>query len=177
MFTKEILKQIKPKIKNESDKYSWNLYKFLSINNCRVYWLEKGSISGEIVPFSERENVNISGHLVFGWGVRDGRTFDSYSGTRMGDILRKSNPTIWSFIMYNNEWFSDVTDWFIKEYIKDGRCIFDRKHHGWMRNTENRYIKVGNNSCKCRWCGQWFERKIEKRVTIERKELWLPVGK
>lgn len=163
------VKSIKPKRSKISDKYSWNLYQFLKKHpHYRVFWMEKDRFFGDLVKFSEIERArNISSHIVIGYST------NTYSGAFLGDIMQKSNPTTWSLMLYDPKWFTDITDWFIDMYQKIGRCAFDPKHTAWYKGDEDRFIEVTNNTKKCRWCGEWFEKKIEKRVEIKRYERWV----
>ncbi|MBT2759933.1 hypothetical protein [Paenibacillus sp. ISL-20] len=166
------LGKIKPKVKGESNKYSWNLYKFLSKivkkneyidSQLRIYWNHHSRWDGEHLPF----NTDLSNGMQI--------IIDPYgnksSGYFMNTVLRKGNCELYSLCVWKKEDLLDITDWFFDEYEKIGRCIFDPDHNGWMLGTDGRYTYV-NNTRKCNWCGQWHHREIVKKVKIERISVW-----
>lgn len=164
----------KPKVKNESDKYSWNLYRFLNKQvrqrdigkyvkkQIKIYWLTHSRWDGRYLEF-EPDNLRLDQLLISPFGGRVG-----YS---LSEILAKGYGTEWSFPWKDDE-LIDITDWFFSTYERDGRCIFDRGHNGWMLGTDKRFTYV-NNTRKCNCCGQWHEKEIRKVQTIERKVYWV----
>jgi hypothetical protein len=181
MNQKEFLKQIKPKIKGESDKYSWQLYEFLRKNYNRfgipnVYYIQtqdSWDSKEEKAIYVDRpfdENDSRLNYIWIGDNHRDGW----YYGNKLSNILGCSREkyTVFACPYFNNRIIINITEWFWNEYLKIGRCIWDRSHHGWLVNDDKRFIYVNKNSRKCQWCGLWQHREIEKRVKIERKEVW-----
>lgn len=171
------LKKIKPKVKGKSDKYSWNLYKFLHKlfsnkesgkyykNQLQILWLHHSRFDGSYLEF-DKNNLNLLQLIIMPLGKENGRSFYS-----MSSILTKGRSEEFA-LPWSLGKMTDITDWFFKTYEKDGRCIFDRKHTGWMIGTEDRFTYV-NNTRKCNWCGQWHTKEIHKIVKIKREEVWL----
>ncbi|MWV44874.1 hypothetical protein GRF59_14730 [Paenibacillus sp. HJL G12] len=166
------LSKIKPKLKGESDKYSWNLYRFLNkiakdkyINNqLRIYWNHHSRWDGEHLPFT-KDVSNLMQLIISPYG-------DKFTGYFMNTVLQKGNCEFISLCPWKEEDLLDVTDWFFDTYEKIGRCIFDPEHNGWMLGTDSRYTYV-NNTRKCNWCGQWHQKQIVKKTRIERKVEWV----
>lgn len=161
-----LLIKIKPKVKGISDKYSWNLYKWLKKTKCKkltVWFNTKSAWDGSKLEF-DKNNIKIGqiwiGFVDKGW----------LHGSSLNSILNGN------FQEWANPWMAkshiDITEWFWKEYIKDGRCIWDRNHDGWLAYDKNRFTYVNKNSRKCNWCGEWQHRKIEKETIIKRHEIW-----
>jgi len=166
------LNKVKPKIKGESDKYSWNLYKFLSKitkdkyikNQLRIYWNHHSRWDGAYLPFIG-DASNTMQLIISPYG-------DKGSGYFMNTVLQKGNCELFSLCVWKHEDLLDITDWFFDTYEKIGRCIFDPEHYKWMLGTDNRYTYV-NNTRRCNWCGQWQHKEIVKKTRIERKEVWV----
>lgn len=169
------IEKIKPKVKGESDKYSWNLYNFLQRKfkgdigryvqkQLEIHWLHNSRWDGSFLEFNP-EDIRVNQLLIIPLGKNHGRSFFELS-----TILREGKATEFS-LPYSWE-TTDITKWFTETYIRDGRCIFDRNHNSWLRNTENRFTYV-NNTRKCNWCGEWHKKEIHKQVKIERKEVWI----
>jgi len=89
-------------------------------------------------------------------------------GARLAPILCGDFET-WAFAVGNG--VREITDEFWKQYERDGRCAFDRDHRMHFQNDEDRFTIIGATR-RCNWCGEWHERHIEKRVQIERREIW-----
>jgi hypothetical protein len=169
------INKIKPKVKGQSDKYSWNLYKFLHkqinqkeigkyvLKQIKVYWLHHSRWDGEYLEFNPNE-LDIRQIIISPFG-----------GTRTGyflsQILLEGKNECFA-LPYEDDELTDITEWFFKTYEKDGRCMFDREHNGWLLGDENRFTYV-NNTRKCSWCGKWQHKEIKKVQTIKRKEVWV----
>lgn len=171
------LRKIKPEVKGQSDKYSWNLYKFLHKlcsnkdegkyikNQLEIHWLHHSRWDGEYLDF-DQEKLNLSQVLILPLGLENGRSFYSMSSVMtQGRAERFHLP-------WKKEELTDITEWFFSTYERDGRCIFDREHNGWMLGSDGRFTYV-NNTRKCNWCGQWQHKEIHKEVKIKRKEVWI----
>lgn len=95
---------------------------------------------------------------------------------RLGEIMGMSANQIIDFVCYdfslNPNHLVDITEWFWNEYVKSGRCIFDREHNGWWQGDQERYTQINKNSRKCKWCNQYQKRSIRKVVSIKREEVW-----
>ncbi|WEG18649.1 hypothetical protein PQ478_09220 [Alkalihalophilus pseudofirmus] len=174
------LKLIKPKVKGESDKYSWNLYKYLHKitstrhegkyikNQLEVHWLRHSRFDGEHIEFDQHDlrHFMVGQVIIFPFGL--GKSHLNF----MNSVLSKGRCENFANV-WNKESFTDITDWFFETYLKDGRCIFDREHNMWMTNTDDRYYQINSNNRKCKWCGEHQHREIEKRVEINRIENWV----
>lgn len=164
------LNKIKPKLKGESDKYSWNLYKFLNTkmkekylgSQIKIYWNHYSRWDGEHLPFTG-DISNLMQLIISPAGNKS-------TGYILSQILRDGKaeyfaiPRVWQ----NS---TDITEWFFDTYENIGRCIFDPEHSRWMQYTDNRYTYI-NNTRKCNWCGQWHKKEIIKKVKIERIAVW-----
>lgn len=171
------LKLIKPKEKSKSDKYSWNLYRFLEKQvkqreigkyvqkQIKVYWLHRSWWDSSHLEFNPNNINSLNQVIISPFG-------DKGSGYFLSQVLRDGKKECYSLRVYHPDELLDITDWFFSTYEKDGRCIFDRKHNGWMQGTDNRFTYV-NNTRKCNWCGQWHKKEIKKVVKIERKVQWI----
>ncbi|WP_079709769.1 hypothetical protein [Paraliobacillus ryukyuensis] len=171
------IKRIKPKTKGESDKYSWNLYRFLHKiisnrdegkyvkNQLEVHFVHNSWFDSKYLEFDKNKSLNPRQLIILPLGLKNGRSFHS-----VDSILTRNRSD--RFALPNWE-LTDITDWFFETYERDGRCIFDRSHNGWMLGAKNRFTHV-NNTRRCNWCGEWHHKEIKKKVNITRKEVWLP---
>lgn len=168
------IKIIKPKQKNKSDKYSWQLYRYfekneLSLGNIRVIYSKENIFNGESIELDKNKlNTN---QIWIGNYEADGLWFH---GNAIGTIIGCSRE---KYTVFANPWLKnkeiiDITDWFINEYIKIGRCIWDKSHTGWLKDDDNRFTYIDDNNRKCNWCGEVHHREIIKKIKIERKEVW-----
>lgn len=162
------IKLVKPKIKGESDKYSWNLWRWLN----KYKWHR--NVYFRITEDSPEFNINNikASDLYIG-------TMDStgLSGNRLGTILGKGIGKDDCFAFHpiagwRNDEFIDITDIFWKEYINIGRCLFTEHSGVWIRGDEDRFSYT-NNTRKCNWCGKWQHKEIIKEVKIKRHEVWV----
>lgn len=157
------LKLIKPKVKGKSDKYSWNLHKYLSNNKgSKVYYRKINS-------FSERENLYHSNTLtkydvLIGTPHREG-----IIGASLLEILRKPPKMKYFFINAFND-YQEITDEFFKDYVEIGRCLFDSEHNGWMTGDENRFTYQNDNERICSWCKLRQQKEIKQ--VIKEYEVW-----
>jgi hypothetical protein len=171
------IKKIKPKVKGQSDKYSWNLYKFLEkqvkqrdVGNfapkqLRVYWLHHSFWDGSYLEFNPNK-LNHRQIIISPFGGKGSGYFLSHI---LPDGMKKE---CYALSVYHPDEFSDITNWFFTTYERDGRCIFDREHSGWWSGEENRFTYI-NNTRRCNWCGQWHKKEIHKIVKIKREEVWV----
>lgn len=176
------IKCFKPKTKGKSDKYSCQLYEFLRRHQQRfnglpnVYYIQTQDRWNSELERTEQVEVlfdkqNFSrAHI---WvGNIDGEGW--YYGNKLSCIIGESKEkyTIFASLWYTDRTVIDITDWFWNEYLKVGRCIWDKSHNTWLMNDDDRFTYINKNSRRCNWCGQWQHREIEKRVKLERKSLW-----
>lgn len=170
------INKIKPKLKGESDKYSWNFYNFLRKQfnkrddgkyikkQIKVFWLTRSQWDGKYLEFDPSNlNKGMNQIIISSFGGKSGYFFNS--------ILRGVRLTNY-YMPYADEELIDITEWFFNTYEKDGRCIFDRNHDRWMTNTDDRFTYVGNTR-RCNWCGEWHHKTIEKKVKIELVDNWV----
>lgn len=175
------LNDIKPKVRNKSDKYSWYLYNFLNKlfktkdigkyyqNQMEIHWLHDSRWDGGWLDAptgkDQVKGLNLHQLLILPAGRKHGRTFYHISSIlQKGKSEHFSLPSKWST--------TDITDWFFENYKRDGRCVFDREHIDFMRGTENRFTYV-NNTRRCNWCGEWHTKEIKKEVKIKRRVKWV----
>lgn len=173
---------IKPE--EQSDKFSWNIYQFIKKHpDCtRVFWHKKNYMNGGIVEFNNRDNVEGAS---LGWnlfiGRRDKQNFDDIhfsvvTGNRVRNILGNSRErfNLWSLHPIagwpTGDEFEDVTEWFWDNYIKFGRCLFDKGHNGWWIGDTDRFTYLDENTRQCNWCGQIQNKEI---YDIEIKKHWV----
>lgn len=167
------LNKIKPKVEEQSDKYSWNFYKFLkkqfkvkqAQQNIKVYFIARSKWDGTRIDFIKEEPLR---YLQVAISPRWGRS----SGYFLDNIIQGSRNTEFSLNVYREDELIDITDWFFKEYERRGRCIFhEHGNIGWVLGKESRYTVI-NNTRRCNWCGHWQQKEIETVKTIERREKW-----
>lgn len=143
-------------------KHSENLKKFLAKPRNKHYqrvYLKQFDDFGEPVTEWRPHHIYI-GLADDGW----------LHGARLSSILCEDFQT-WAFGFGDK--VTDITDEFWKLYEQIGRCTFDRDHRMHFINDDDRYTMIGSTR-RCNWCGQWHERKLEKQVRIERREVWHP---
>ena len=177
------IKQIKPRLKGKSDKYSWQLYQYMVKNRIGklptvifANKLSKDSERAEFYPADIRRNniwiaTNIESCQVESNGKKG--TARWIHGNGLGTILSDSRE---KYTTFANPWiqeYEDITDWFWSEYIKYGRCLLDPEHIGWWQGDDNRFTYINKNSRRCNWCGRWQYRTIKKTVTIKRSDSWV----
>lgn len=164
------LSKIKPKQRGKSDKYSWNIFRYLKENSDRkikVLFYTKSWVDSSTVEFNQNKTLDMMQTFIM---------IGDMVGTRIDSMLRNGpskSLEIFSFCTFDQSAFIDITDWFIKEYTRVGRCIFDRNHNGWWNGSDSRFTQINKNARKCNWCGQHHKRKIIKRISINRKECWV----
>lgn len=143
-------------------KYSPNLAKFINGRRTKIYdrvYLRRVDDFGHLVTQWEMQ------HIILGFADDTGAICGAY----LNRILC-GYPQTWSFSGLVKS-VDDITDLFWPEYERDGRCVIDRDHTGWFQNDGDRFTVIGNTR-RCNWCGEWHERTLAKRTTIERREVW-----
>lgn len=158
--------QFKPKKKGVSDKFSWNLYRFLREYPNAKIMLYKKDHTGDIKEFDPN---GFQGTYHF-FGM-----IGELVGARFVDIMRagpSAKIQLYAFSWWGDANFIDVTDWFFSEYERRGRCLFDKEHSSWWAGEEGRFTYINSHSRRCNWCGAWQKMRIEKRVRLERKKVW-----
>lgn len=138
---------IKPKNTKVSDKYSANLYKYFKKNpNSRV--------------FKPKDKNNGSPtKIVFGNIVHD-----KIICSLMSNILRYGFP----YILYlKADEYEDITKTFMDEYIRSGRCVWDKAHNGWLQGSKDRFTYTNENERVCNWCGEVQRKKEVMKIDYE----------
>lgn len=162
------VKQIKPEVKGESDKYSWNLYswmnKYKNYESLKVYYTDNE------FDLEDFDNYKV---LI---GCKIQNTNDIL-GNRLTEIIRNGIKKtdcycFCAFGGFDTKTFIDITDIFWKNYIQKGRCFLFGHDDVWLLGDKNRYTYVGKSSRRCNWCGRWEHREILKETIIKRKEIW-----
>lgn len=171
------LNDIKPKVRDESDKYSWNLYRFLDKlfkekdvgkyykNQLNVCWLHRSRWDGEYKDL-DLNHINLNQVIIIPNGLDNDRSFYS-----LRSILGQGKAERF-YLPWSKDELTDITEWFFETYKKDGRCIFDREHSGWWQGSDDRFTYI-NNTRRCNWCGEWHKKEIHKEVIIKRREIWV----
>lgn len=156
---------IKPQVKNESDKFSWRLYKrALKNGREKVYLMAWESIHGYRKPDIEILKSGFVPASILAIGFKDGQWFH---GASLRQVCTPGDPNHdWAYAPghYVAEWI-DVTDWFWREYARVGRCLLWAYVHDWMQ--------INKNSRKCASCGKVERRSIKTVKEIKRKEVWI----
>ena len=154
----EFLETIRPKTKKgHSDKYSYNLYKYLLDKPYRskVYCGVDPYVGGK--------------HKVYFLGFYDNDSNGWFYGAKLMSILC-GRDTMYAYPPNVAKDFS-VEKNFYDEYARIGRCLWDPDHEGWMQDDKERltYSEDGNTRV-CNWCGS-VQAKEVKQVT-ENVETW-----
>lgn len=155
MITKDFVEKVNPKQKTYNPKYSEGTYKFLhknKNNNIKVYWRKKNNISGSVTNFDSSEMKFYPTQVYFMYEVNG-----DWLGTSWTNIMRNEYKVM-DYSSFEMVEFEDITDWFIAEYVKVGRCLFDREHINFLLGENYEYVtddqrfEVVDGVKKCRWC-------------------------
>ncbi len=146
--------QYHPKIKGESDFYSWNLFR----------WLRKQSKEPE---YFRKTNIFKSDSGTLFIGTRYNSWNNAVTGTRLGQLCSSGSDRAFPLVGVwggSQEW-EDVTDWFWAEYERIGVCAI---HEG----VAHKFIYQNDNKRVCEYCSEVEKRKVEmvERVTWESAE-------
>lgn len=161
-------KLVKPKIKGESDKYSWNLYRWLykyrKYADYKVYYIADEEF--------DRNNLKLS-KIIIGKKHSD----REITGNLLSNIINKGSCSEDSYcflksIGWNTDKAIDITELFKKEYIRIGRCFIFGHTDIWLRGDKDKFTIINKHSRRCNWCGKYENRYIETEKTIKRKEVW-----
>lgn len=143
IITKEYLKSVQPKTKGKSDKYSWNIYRYLKKHRS--------------------EDIRVFVGLIIGHEYPDG-----VSGLHLNQLMASTRiQEFW----FSDKWnLKEITGW-LSEYQRVGRCLLIPHDFVWCEGEDTRFTYV-NNTRKCNWCGLWQHRELHKVVEREIKEEW-----
>lgn len=194
MNINNFVSKIKSK-ENYSDKYSLLLYKFLYKNRNKFPFkydfkiLYDATTNSFNPSFPKVQNMYIGGLPL----EEEPHTF---FGNRINSIICNTSKEIWCMHLWSTSYHGgktpqiiNITEWFIENYIKIGRCLFDPHHTDFMMNTESRYtelllpnyVELANrgeqitdqNTKHCNWCGKTLHKVIKEEVVIKTKETWV----
>lgn len=128
--------------------------------------------------FNTKDRIN-GEHLVFkpwkslpGWQMYVFTGDKEYIGMSIHGIMDGTRNSLGDYCLYQDQ-LIDITEWFFKEYLKIGRCIFDREHKGWWQGGDTRFTVINKSSRRCNWCGKHFHREIQKEIKVIRHETWV----
>lgn len=173
---------IRPAVNGRSDRWSWNLYRYL--HNWRR---KRASLMLRVyhIPGDPTQYMNPDPAVaVAGWdpattgtsGIRLGHLHadDGWlSGSNLSTVLN-DNGTIWSFHPGAVAGATDITLPFFDAYLRLGRCLFDPRHTQYLRHDEGRWQMDGDSHRRCTWCGHQQQRHIEQIVTT--RESWRAIA-
>lgn len=183
------IETIKPKGK-ESDKFSIQLYKFIAKNPkyLKVYYQAIHAIQ---TSCRDENHEPVYEYKYLDFDINNFSIRDIYFSCQPQDFISKNNEIIGATLSriisdsknkyeiscytcgYSPREYVDITDLFWSQYVKKGRCLWDKTHNGWLMNDGNRFTYINKNSRRCNWCGEWQCREIYKKVKIERREAWV----
>lgn len=166
MDYKEIKSKIKPAKKNESDKYSWQLFQFVSKhkNLAERVFVQKRDYN----PKGEISKANTSDIIIGSYWADD----DSMCGNSLGNIISPSRDKYQRNCYLNKRLGWDLverTDEFWQGYIDIGRCFLDKEHRYCF--TGNRWDYIDSDNRVCKWCGH--KQHIERYTFTEERERWI----
>ena len=146
IITKEYIEKIMTKQKGISDKYSWNLYRFL-----------KKFIGKEVWSFqSPKGRIFLA--ILQKPGKKGQDNFGNFLNTiQMNNINAKVD--YYSWVNEDFTQYKEITETFFKEYQTKGRCAIDKDHEGWLSGTKNRFTQIDAETKKCNWCGVILKKK------------------
>lgn len=145
--------EIKPKVKGQSDLFSWQLYRYMrkypDISDQKIYSGTWNSIDG----------VNRAYPVLYIGCMHDDGWFHGRSLRNLCSCGSKIERYAYHHGHDTHNW-TDVTDAFWGEYMRIGVCaIHGDAAHNWLRDGGKR---------TCEYCGKVENRKI---IMVE-KEIW-----
>ena len=151
--------KIRPAVKGESDKFSWRLYRWMvkhgDIYN-RVYALRWNNLDGAVPdadPHDMRQNKVLLGRF-------DPELNDWHGRDVISITVGNGRPAC-----FINHWPNavDITDWFWREYMQIGRCLFHGDIvHQWCYITDWKRV--------CEYCGK--HEAMKRRLSIGWRDEW-----
>lgn len=146
-ITKEYLKSVQPKTRRESDKYSWNIYRYL-----------KKHLGRDVKVFENPRGVKVIGE----------EFLDGISGDGLDSLIRSLRAQeFWFDINWN---LKEQKGW-LEEYQRVGRCLLLPHDYLWYEGEDTRFTYV-NNTRKCNWCGKWQHMNLHKIVKVKLEKVW-----
>lgn len=163
-LTEEYLAQIKPPTSSCSEKYSWNLYRFL----------KKYSKKNNIYVYKGFNEISRSEQYFFAITIcGNGANGADNIGIFEYDLRNKSKAATLEASSYSTLDFSkfhEVSHEFFADYLRDGKCAFTYPTHQDNINSAIRFESLNDNTKRCRWCGKIF-RKTTKEIIVK-KTIW-----
>lgn len=146
IITKEYIESIMTKEKGISNKYSWNLYRYLKNFIGKEVWAYKAP-NGRIflAIFKKPEGI---GHDNYGNFVNTIQTTDV-----------KVRVSYYSWANEDFSSYTEITNTFFEEYKQKGRCAIDKAHDGWLEGAKRRFTEIDSETRKCNWCGAILKKK------------------
>lgn len=147
VITKEYVESIRPATDGVSDKYSWNIYRYLKYYIGENFVVCQGAADGLLVGQFYPDDF-------YGNSLRSlmcEYTTERYSWDKRLEVL-------------------PVTSFF-GDYRRIGRCLLIPHDYPWYEGENTRFTYVGNTR-RCNWCGKWQHKEIHKQVVMTRDEVW-----
>ena len=146
IITKEYIESIMPEEKGSSDKYSWNIYRYLKNFIGKEVWAFKAP-SGRIFLAVQRKPEGV-GHDNYG---------NFLNTIQTTDVKVKVTYYSWANEDFSN--YTEITDTFFEDYKLKGRCAIDKAHNGWLDGAGHRFTELDSETKKCNWCGAILKKK------------------
>lgn len=155
----ENLVLLKPKVKGESDKYSWNFYKHLNkLKNkgAKIYYRTHSCINEVKINFNEHEFSTIETLVVSSVLRAD----EGLIGSTLSNVLRGGKIEEFYYSNIHKSYY-EITEEFFNLYLNKGRCLFDQSHTGWLAHDYNRFT-VYDDYRICNYCNKRQDKRVEK---------------
>lgn len=153
------LSEVKPAVAGRSDKYSWNLYRWLRKQSKDRWWPHIGVYRPPATEPCRRLIVGYRPPSEGGWIYGSYMNSVLCSGTK--EIYAFAPPTLLAT-------YDDITAEFWADYLRIGRCIFDPNHTWGMIGDEARFSSLSPSKRRCNWCGATMHRHTRREVkTVE----------
>jgi hypothetical protein len=162
-------RQIQPKVRSKSDKFSWRLYlRAMKKGRERIYIGAWDNLFGQPhVPSLEglKAGNRMDMRLLYIGYMHDDKKY--FSGQPIREVARhgKAHCDYSYGPGFNTAHWLDVTDWFWSAYIERGRCaVWHDQVHEW--------VPINRNARKCAYCGKHEHRTVVTKKIVERVECW-----
>lgn len=162
----DFFKQFAPAKRGESDKFSWNLYRWLR-EYSRRYGRRVSAMPPRIIQAPDTSRYLIGFFDDDGWFVGE-----KIVRVLVGPMSARA-PVLecCAFSPELIEKHKDVTDLFWSEYARIGRCLFDIDHEDFMLYTDDRYRSVNPYHRECKWCGR--TQLLTERAVTKTRQVWI----
>lgn len=150
-------KLLQPRLVNESDKYSWNLYKVFKM--CEKEIKDFPSITYKILYYQHEDAAKFdkskSLNPLYTFIMKVYPCEQGTAGIRLSEVMYMPPNGHLKFCCYDfvldYSKCIDITQWFLKMYKEIGRCLFDREHTGTWQNDKQRFTTINSHSRRCNW--------------------------